>query len=127
MGKRMTSDDIIRLYEKDIERLYRDKKLSFAKISELLGIYSGPTLYRYMKKLNKVRTREEQLADLKRSNTGRMWTEETKRNVSEGVKRSYERNKNLRSVRSEDNRKRWSKLSKRREKQNVGSGLFLVI
>lgn len=112
MGRgRESKDYIIHPYEEEIEKLYWNKNLSFSEISRRLNLCSGTTLYRYMKRHNKVRTREEQLENLKKSNTGRAWTDETRRNVSEGVKRSYENNEKLRSMRSESNRKRWRKLS----------------
>lgn len=109
---RKSKDEEIYPYKDIIHKMYWEDKLSFSEISKRLNLCSGPTLYRYMKKNDIVRTHREQLEDLRKSNTGRTWTEETRRNVSEGVKRSYQNNKELRKIRSRDNYKRWAKLTK---------------
>lgn len=112
MGRgRKSKDYLIHPHEEEIERMYWAENLSFSEISKRLNLCSGPTLYRYMKKYNRVRTHEEQLKILKENNTGRLWTEQSKKNVSEGVKRSYINNKNLCKMRSESNIRRWRRLS----------------
>lgn len=113
----------IKPYEKDIYDLYWKHKLSFKDISEWLGICSPSTLYRYMKKYFKVRTHEEQLIDLKESNTGRIWTEETKENVRQGVIRSY-KNKELHDKRVSDNKRIWASMSIEEKLKRTKNGLI---
>lgn len=48
--------------------MYWDDGKSFAQISKELGISSQAGIYRAMKKYDKVRTREQQLDDLKERN-----------------------------------------------------------
>jgi len=82
----------IKPYEKQIYDMYWNKEMSFEEIGKQIG-FSKSILYRYMKQYSKVRTKDQQLQQLKRKNTGRVWTEETKENVRKGVQNFYNRNK----------------------------------
>lgn len=114
-------EDVIKPYQEMIYDMYWNDKMSFAEISKTIGIASGPTLYRYMKKHSIVRSKEQQLKDLQISNTGREWTEETKRNVSIGVKKSY--NENLRKIRSEDNKRIWADMNYEQRLKRTHNGI----
>ena len=95
--------------------------MSFAEISKTINVASGPTLYRYMKKHSVVRNRKQQLKDLQISNTGREWTKETRKNVSIGVKKSY--NEELRKVRSRDNKRIWAGMSYEQKLKRTHNGI----
>lgn len=114
-------EDVIEPYEDIIYDMYWNEKMSFAEISKSLNIASGPTLYRYMKKHSTVRNREQQLKDLQISNTGREWTDETRRNVSIGVKNSY--NDELRKKRSEDNKRIWANMTHEQKLKRTHNGM----
>lgn len=102
--------------------MYTDRKMTVGEISKELKICSPSTISRYLKKIGVLRTREQQLEDLHKILKGRTWTEETKRHVSEGVKRSY-RNVELRKKRSEDNKRIWSGMSEEEKKARYMKGL----
>ena len=109
-------------YREIICSMYTDRKMTVGEISKELKICSPATISRYLKKIGVLRTREQQLEDLHKVLKGRTLTEETKRHVSEGVKRSY-RNVELRKKRSEDNKRVWSGMSEEEKKARYMKGL----
>ena len=80
----------IKPYEDYIFEEYWFNGRSFKDIADELGFVSGVCLYRYMKKYSFVRSHEEQLKDLKESNTGRVRTKEAKENVRKAVQKYYD-------------------------------------
>lgn len=92
------------------------------EISKFLGV-SKSSVDRFCRYSGiKLRTKEEQLSDLHKELKGRKWTnEEAKKNVSVGVKNSY--NDELRKSRSESNKNRWQSLDENKRFQVVSNGL----
>ena len=101
--------------------MYWNDGKSFAQISKELGISSQAGIYRAMKKYDKVRTREQQLDDLKERNKNRTFTNEQKQRISNGVKRSYD--EKLRRKRSEDNKRIWASMNEEEKKNRYNEGL----
>ena len=118
-------ENIISKYEDIIYDMYWNQHKNFVQISNELNLASAPTLYRYMFKHSFVRTHEEQLKDLKNLNTGRKWSKEARKNVSDGVKKSYN-NPELRKKRSEINKRIWSEMTKEEKQKRVANGLKLA-
>lgn len=112
----------IKPYQKQIHNMYWNYGMSFKEISELLDIASPSSIYRYMALFDKVRTKAEQLDDLRILNTGRVWSEECKNNVSVGVKRSYE-NEELHKRRSNDNKRIWANMTAEEKEKRFSNGL----
>lgn len=98
-------------YIKQIHDMYWNEGKNFTQISKELGISSPSGIYRAMKKYDVVRTRDEQLQDLKKKNKGRKFTSEQKKRMAEGVKRSY--TIELRKKRSEDGKRYWTGLAEK--------------
>lgn len=93
--------------KKYLHNSYWIKKMSMDDIAREIYV-SGSFVKRLVKEKGiKIRSRIEQLQQLKLLNTGRKWTEEAKRNVSIGVKASYD-DKALRKQRTADNIKCWA-------------------
>ena len=111
----------LRPYIKQIHKMYWNDGKSFAQISKELGISSQAGIYRAMKKYDKVRTREQQLDDLKERNKNRTFTNEQKQRISNGVKRSYD--EKLRRKRSEDNKRIWASMNEEEKKNRYNKGL----
>lgn len=125
-GMRKETINKIKPYQDLIHKMYWEMDMGFKEISEVLNFVSHTSIYRYMVLFDKVRTKEEQLQHLKKLNTGRIWTEEAKHNVSIGVKKSYENNDDLRMERSESNKRRWNKLTEKEKEIRVAPGLKSV-
>lgn len=92
------------------------------EIGKFLGVSKSSVdrFCRYSK--IKLRTHDEQLKDLHKELKGRTWVnEEAKKNVSIGVKNSY--NSDLRRSRSESNKNRWANWNEDKRKQVVSNGL----
>ena len=97
-------------YAEEMFDLYWNWGVSFAEISKILNVGSPSSVYRYFAYKYGAKTRDQQLAELKEKNTGRVWTESAKENVRQGVLRSY-MNEELHKKRSEANKRIWSKMS----------------
>ena len=83
---------------------------------------SVSTIQRTMKQLGiELRIHQEQLQLLKKLNTGRKYTEESKINMSIGVTGSYDLE--LRRTRSEDNKRVWANMSKQERVARFSPGL----
>ena len=109
-------------YADEMYDLYWNWGLNFAEISETLGVASPASVYRYFAYKFGAKTKEQQLKELKEKNTGRIWTEETKENVRQGVIRSY-MNEELHKRRSEDNKRVWSKMSHAERVKRTHNGM----
>ena len=97
---------------------YYQEKMTCEQIGEELGI-SGSSVRRYMKFVGvDLRNREQCMKRLHDYTRGRKWTnEQAKKNVSEGVKRSYDVIDGLRELRAETFRKA---KEEHKNDQNVG-------
>lgn len=95
-SKHLTEAMIAKLepYAEEMYDLYWNWGLNFAEISKTLNVASPASVYRYFAYKFGAKTREQQLKELKEKNTGRVWTEETKENVRQGVQAFYDNNKN---------------------------------
>ena len=83
---------------------------------------SVSTIQRTMRQLGiELRTHQEQLQLLKKLNTGRKHTEESKINMSIGVTGSYDLE--LRRTRSEDNKRVWANMNKQERVARFSPGL----
>ena len=109
-------------YTEIIHKMYWEDGLNFNQISKILGVSSQAGIYRHMKKYDSVKTREQQLQELKEKNKNRTFTEEQRKRMSEGVKRSYQ-NEELRKRRSEDNKRVWKNMSEEDKKRRYSKGL----
>lgn len=106
---------------KYIHNSYWIKKMSTKDIAQEVCVSEY-----FIKKLAKekgvrFRNHAEQLQQLKIMNTGRIWTEEAKHNVSIGVKASY--NEDLKKQRTEDNIKYWTTIGAKERKKRYTPGL----
>ena len=97
--------------------------MTTGEIANNLGYASYSSVQRALRRWGVLRTKEEQLADLKVRNTGREWTAETRKHVSEGVKRSYVDNPDLRSKRSLSNKACWDSMSDEDKAKRYSKGL----
>ena len=109
-------------YKDIIFDLYWNENKSFNEISKELNLCSPSSIYRYMKQYSNVRTKEEQLNELKKLNTNRVWSEEAKHNMRVGVINSYKDGK-LRKKRSEDNKRIWSSMTKEERYNRTKNGI----
>lgn len=109
-------------YTEIIHKMYWEDGLNFNQISKILGVSSQAGIYRHMKKYDSVKTREQQLQELKEKNKNRTFTEEQKKRISEGIKRSYQSDE-LRKRRSEDNKRIWKNMSEEDKKRRYSKGL----
>ena len=55
-------------YTEIIHKMYWEDGLNFNQISKILGVSSQAGIYRHMKKYDSVKTREQQLQELKEKN-----------------------------------------------------------
>lgn len=97
--------------------------MTTGEIANSLGYASYSSVQRALRRWGILRTKEEQLADLKVRNIGREWTAETRKHVSEGVKRSYIDNPSLRSERSSSNKACWESMSDGDKAKRYSKGL----
>ena len=97
--------------------------LSTEEIARNIGYSSSSSVQRALRRWGVLRSRAEQLDDLRASNTGREWSEETKKHVSEGVRRSYFNNPKLRMLRTLSNKAAWASMSSEEKKRRYINGL----
>lgn len=102
-----------------------DNGVALHRLAKYLGV-STPSVQRFCKEYNiKIKTKEEQLNDLHNKTRGRKWTDEqAKKNVSIGVKKSYD--DKLRNERAKSNKQRWDNWSESKRKQVVMNGLVVM-
>ena len=112
--------------EEDKDRIcymYSMLWLSAEDIVRNIGYSSASSVRRALRRWGVLRSKAEQLDDLKASNTGREWSEETKRHVAEGVRRSYITNPKLRMLRTLSNKAAWASMSDEEKKHRYVNGL----
>lgn len=112
--------------EEDKDRIcymYSMLWLSTEEIARNIGYSSSSSVQRALRRWGVLRSRAEQLDDLRASNTGREWSEETKKHVSEGVRRSYINNPKLRMLRTLSNKAAWASMSSEEKKRRYINGL----
>ena len=112
--------------EEDKDRIcymYSMLWLSTEEIARNIGYSSSSSVQRALRRWGVLRSKAEQLEDLRASNTGREWSEETKKHVAEGVKRSYVNNPNLRMSRTLSNKAAWASMSAEERKHRYAKGL----
>lgn len=90
-------------YTEIIHKMYWEDGLNFNQISKILGVSSQAGIYRHMKKYDSVKTREQQLQELKEKNKNRTFTEEQRKRMSEDNKRVWK------NMSEEDKKRRYSK------------------
>lgn len=100
--------------------------MTAGEIAENLGYASCSSVQRALRRWGVLRTKEEQLADLKFRNTGCKRTAETRKHVSEGVKRSYINNPGLRNERSSSNKACWDSMSDEDKAKRYSKGLKIM-
>lgn len=106
---------------------YYKEDLSCEQIATLLGI-SSSSVKRYMKFVGvDLRNKDQVMKRLHAKTKGRKWTnEQAKRNVSEGVKRSYDVIDGLREKRSKDNVKVWNEMTEEEKENRYKPGLLVM-
>ena len=106
---------------------YYQEKMTCEQIGEELGI-SGSSIRRYMKFVGvDLRNRERCMKRLHDYTRGRKWTnEQAKKNVSEGVKRSYDVVDGLREKRSKDNVRVWNEMTEDEKENRYKPGLLVM-
>lgn len=106
---------------------YYQEKLSCEQIGNELHI-SAASVRRYMKFVGvNLRSKEQCLKRLHNHTKGRKWTnQKAKKNISEGVKRSYDTIEGLRERRSKDNLRVWNEMSEEEKKSRYTPGLFVM-
>ena len=106
---------------------YYKEDLSCEQIGNLLGI-SAASVRRYMKFVGvDLRNREQCMKRLHDYTRGRKWTnEQAKKNVSEGVKRSYDVVDGLREKRSKDNVRVWNEMTEDEKENRYKPGLLVM-
>lgn len=106
---------------------YYKEDLSCEQIGNLLGI-SAASVRRYMKFVGvDLRNKNQVMKRLHAKTKGRKWTsEQAKKNVSEGVKRSYDAIDGLREKRSKDNIKTWNKMTEEEKENRYKPGLLVM-
>lgn len=106
---------------------YYKEDLSCEQIGSLLGI-SAASIRRYMKFVGvDLRNKSQVMKRLHSYTKGRKWTnEQAKKNVSKGVKRSYDVVDGLRERRSRDNVKAWNKMSDEEKENRYKPGLLVM-
>lgn len=109
-----------------ILRYYKDD-VSCETIGQELGI-SGSSVRRIMNELGiSLRNKNQVMKRLHAKTKGRKWTnEQAKKNVSEGVKRSYNVVDGLREKRSKDNIKVWNEMSEDEKENRYKPGLLAM-
>lgn len=117
VGKRLEEDKDRICY------MYSMLWLSTEEIARNIGYSSSSSVKRALRRWGVLRSKAEQLDDLRISNTGREWSEETKKHVAEGVKRSYATNPELRKQRSLSNKASWASMSDEEKKNRYINGL----
>lgn len=90
-------------YTEIIHKMYWEDGLNFNQISKILDVSSQAGIYRHMKKYDSVKTREQQLQELKEKNKNRTFTEEQRKRMSEDNKRVWK------NMSEEDKKRRYSK------------------
>ena len=109
-------------HEQEIHDMYWLEDMNTTEIAKVFGVGSS-TIYRFMKKNGiKIRTKQESLQRLKILNTGRRHTKESKRNMSAGIKASYD-DIALREQRTLDNIRVWADMSDEDKKKRYLPGL----
>lgn len=112
--------------EEDKDRIcymYSMLWLSPGEIARNIGYSSCSSVQRALRRWGVLRSKAEQLDVLKASNTGREWSEETKKHVADGVRRSYITNPKLRMSRTLSNKAAWASMSDEEKKHRYISGL----
>lgn len=106
---------------------YYKEDLSCEQIGNLLGI-STASVRRYMKFVGVgLRNKNQVMKRLHAKTKGRKWTNErAKKNVSEGVKRSYDVVDGLREKRSKDNIITWNKMAEDEKENRYKPGLLVM-
>lgn len=112
--------------EEDKDRIcymYSMLWVSTEDIARNIGYGSSSSVKRALRRWGVLRSKAEQLDDLRISNTGREWSDEAKKHVAEGVKRSYATNPSLRMSRTLSNKAAWASMSDEEKKNRYISGL----
>jgi len=106
---------------------YYKEDLTCEQIGSLLGV-SGSSVRRYMKHVGvALRNKNQVMKRLHNYTRGRKWTnEQAKKNVSVGVKRSYEVIDGLREQRSKDNIQVWNGMKEEEKENRYKPGLLVM-
>lgn len=106
---------------------YYKEDLSCEQIGSLLNI-SAASVRRYMKFVGvDLRNKKQVMKRLHNYTKGRKWTnEQAKKNVSKGVKRSYEVIDGLREQRSKDNIRAWNEMQDKEKENRYKPGLLVM-
>lgn len=107
-------------------RYYKDD-VNCETIGKELGI-SGSSVRRIMNELGiELRNKNQVMKRLHAKTKGRKWTnEQAKKNVSEGVKRSYDVIDGLREKRSKDNVRVWNEMTEEEKENRYKPGLLVM-
>lgn len=106
---------------------YYKEDLSCEQIGNLLDI-SAASVRRYMKFIGaELRNKNQVMKRLHAKTKGRKWTnEQAKKNVSKGVKRSYDVVDGLREKRSNDNVRTWNEMTEEEKENRYKPGLLVM-
>ena len=107
-------------------RYYKDD-VNCEMIGKELGI-SGSSVRRIMNELGiELRNKNQVMKRLHNKTRGRKWAnEQAKKNVSEGVKRSYDVIDGLREKRSKDNVRVWNEMTEDEKENRYKPGLLVM-
>lgn len=100
--------------------------LCYDEISRELQISSGPTISKYLHLWGVRRSKQEGLKVTHSKTKGRVFSVEEKRKLSEAIKRSYDKNPELRKARSESNKRHWNSMTKEERGRRCANGLKVM-